>query len=496
MFIHRLVSTGSYYFLSRPRRFGKSLLVSTMEEYFKGNKELFEGLSIYCVEEEWIEYPVIKISFAGNEYSKEGNLENHLDKVLSELEQEYGLEKKYQDPAERLSCLIAGAYKKTGKRVVILIDEYDKPILDAIFSDLEEKNRATLRGLYGPLKECDDYIYFCFVTGITKIDHVNIFSGLNQLEDISRNKDYSSICGITEAELYNEFQCEILELAACNKETEEEAKSHLKRMNDGYHFSKSTEGVYNPFSVFLLFKECDYGQYWFSSATPSFLIKLIKESPLLTLDLINDRNATLSDFTEFDSASGRIIPLLYQSGYITIKSYNREFDYYTLGFPNQEVEKGFLDTLLPCFVNTNGESMGMEVKNIQKAIISNDVDGLMTIISSLVADIPTMIKKDMYENYYLSIMHMIFRLAGFTVMSELQSIYGRSDIVVINASSVFLIELKMDKGKDLETCYKEAFEQIDSKGYEDRYKASGKRIRKIALVFSSLGKGFVGYKEE
>ncbi len=494
-YIIHLVSSGSYYFLSRPRRFGKSLFVSTLEAWFRGRKELFEGLEIAESGMESKVHPVIKLSFAGNEYSLPGKLESHLDYLLSIIEEEYGVVRRNDDPAERLAWIIVSLYRKTGEKVVILVDEYDKPVLDALFSDMEVHNRALLRGLYGPLKECDEYIEFCFITGITKIDHVNIFSGLNQLEDISRNDEYSAVCGITEEELFDVFSSKLYQLAEKNGETIDECRSHLKSMYDGYRFSRNGEGVFNPFSLLLAMKETDYGQYWFMAATPSFLTKLLSRSPSLALDLVNDRKATLSDFTEFDSSSGKILPLLYQSGYITIKEYDREYDCYLLGFPNQEVEKGFLNSLLPEFVSLHGDSMGMEVANLQKAIMSNDLDKLMTIISSLVSDIPTMIQKNMYENYYLSIMHMVFRLVGFSVISELQSIYGRSDLTLANASTVYLIELKMDRGRTLEQCFHDGALQIDAKGYDVRYHACGKRIRKVVIVFSSEGKGVAGYRE-
>ena len=494
-YIDDLVRNGSYYFLFRPRRFGKSLFLSTLEAYFRGRKELFSGLAISNTEKEWTSYPVIKIGFGGSDYSLDGQLEAQIDMILTLTEEEYGIRKRFSNPAQRLTDLICSLHEQSGHGVVILIDEYDKPILDALYGENENRNRAVLRSFYGPLKECDRHIRFCFLTGITRIDHVSIFSGLNQLDDISTSDSYSAICGITEKELVGVFSEELEALAKVKNVTIEDAGARLKTMYDGYCFSKKGEKVFNPFSVLLAFREQDYGQYWFRTATPSSLIRQLEHTPSFALSLIEERDVSVTDFTEFDSSSGKLLPLIYQSGYLTIKGYDPLFDTYRLGFPNQEVEKGFLNALLPEFVSRKNESTGMEVAEIQKAIINDDADRIMSIITSLVSDIPTMIRKDMYENYYLSIIHIIFRLVGFSVISELQSIYGRSDLTLSNSTTVYLIELKMDRGRDPEACYREGFEQIRNKGYATRYLASGRKVRVFTLLFSSEGKGVVGYRE-
>ncbi|MBQ8013732.1 MAG: AAA family ATPase, partial [Treponema sp.] len=271
-YIYELTRTSSPYFLSRPRRFGKSLLLSTLEAYFLGKKDLFKGLAIEKLEKDWVQYPVIKISFGRSSYESHDKLLAVIDNILSEHERFFGFEKKSDDLAVRLDNLIHFACEKTGKQVVILIDEYDKPILDALYTEYEEQNRQELRSFYSPLKDCDQYIRFLFITGITKVSHVNIFSGLNQLNDISLDKKYSSICGVSESELVEYFMPEIEALAEEQEMSIEETKAKLAQMYDGYHFTHNVEGVYNPFCLLKCFSANDFGSYWFESGTPSLLV--------------------------------------------------------------------------------------------------------------------------------------------------------------------------------------------------------------------------------
>ena len=286
-YIYELTCTSSPYFLSRPRRFGKSLLLSTLEAYFLGKKDLFKGLAIEKLEKDWVEYPVIKISFGANSYENNARLKARLNAILTEAEEKYQIQKNSEDAAERLSQIIHSVTKKTGKHVVILIDEYDKPILDALYTEYEEQNRQKLRVFYSPLKDCDQYIRFLFITGITKVSHVNIFSGLNQLNDISLDKKYSSICGISESELGEYFMPEIEALAEEQEMSIEETKAKLAQMYDGYHFTHNVEGVYNPFCLLKCFSDKDFGSYWFESGTPSLLVKTLQNQPLELTTIIN-----------------------------------------------------------------------------------------------------------------------------------------------------------------------------------------------------------------
>ena len=492
--IYQLARSSTPYFLSRPRRFGKSLLLSTFEYYFLGKKDLFKGLAIEKLEKDWIEYPVLKISFGLNSYENNERLKARLNSIVLENEKKFSVKKESDDLAERLANIIRSVYNQTGKQLVILVDEYDKPILDALYSEYEEQNRQLLRSFYSPLKDCDKYIRFLFITGITKVSHINIFSGLNQLDDISLSADYSSICGISESELEEYFLPEIEELANRQEMSLTEVKEKLAQMYDGYHFAHDVEGLYNPFCLLKCFREKDFGSYWFESGTPSFLVKTIQNQPLFLSSLINGKKAREDNFKNYDPDSKNMLPVVYQSGYLTIKGFEKERRIYTLDFPNREVEEGFLNVLLKKFVTLPEDDLGLAIENICQAIEKQNVDQILMIIKAAIVDLPTVVKKDMCENYYESVTHLIFRLTGYRVVSELQSIAGRSDVVVTSKDCVYIFELKMDKGHDFEEVANQALAQIDANGYADRFVVSGKALLKIAVVYSSEGKGIVGWK--
>ena len=493
--IYKLAREGKPYFLSRPRRFGKSLLLSTMEAYFLGKKELFKGLALENLEKEWIEYPVLKISFGRGSYETKDKLLSMIDAMLSENERRFGIEKKSDNPAVRLVNLIETASEQSAcKKVVILIDEYDKPVLDALYTDFEEQNRQELKNFYSPLKDSDKYIRFLFITGITKVSHVNIFSGLNQLNDISLNPNFSTICGVSESELEKYFSPEIQALAEKQEMTVEETKNQLAKMYDGYHFAYESEGVYNPFCLLKCFYEKMFGSYWFESGTPSFLVKTLQNQPLELEHLINGRIATENQFKNYDPDSKNMLAVVYQSGYLTIKGFEKETRFYTLDFPNREVEEGFLNVLLQKFVSVPYDDVGFEINNLRIALKNCNIDKVLSIIKAAIADLPTVVKKNMCENYYESVTHLMFRMTGMRVVSELQSVAGRSDVVVATKDSVFIFELKMDKGRPFEEVAEETLKQIDTNGYCDRFAVSGKKMFKVGVVFSSDGMGMVGWK--
>ena len=493
-FIDKVVREGKPYFLSRPRRFGKSLLLSTMEYFFLGKKELFDGLYISKTEKEWIQYPVIKISFGADNYPDLDCLKSQMNSILSEYEEKYNIEVSDERFAPRLKNLIRLTSEKTGKQVVILIDEYDKPILDALYTEYEEQNRQELRSFYSPLKDCDKYIRFLFITGITKVSHINIFSGLNQLDDISLYEDFSSVCGISESELTEYFTPEIEALAARKRLTFQQTVDKLAEMYDGYHFTHDVEGVYNPFCLLKCFKAKDFGSYWFESGTPSFLVKTLQNQPLVLANFVNGRKAKEDHFKNYDPDSKNMLPVIYQSGYLTIKDFEEETRKYTLDFPNREVREGFLEILLNKFVTVPYDDLGITIDDICDALKARNIDKALSIIKSAIADLPTIVKKDMCENYYESVVHLMFRLTGMRVVSELQSVAGRSDVVVATKDAVFIFELKMDRGQDFESVADTALNQIDENGYADRFAVNGKTMFKIGMVFSSEGKGLVGWK--
>ena len=506
-YVWNLTRLSTPYFLSRPRRFGKSLLLSTMEYYFLGKKKLFEGLAIYEKEKDWTEYPVIKISFGSDNYPDLESLKSQINSILCEYEKKYELEVPDLRSAPRLKNLIKTAFEKTGKQVIILIDEYDKPILDALYTEYEEQNRQELRSFYSPLKDCDKYIRFLFITGITKVSHINIFSGLNQLDDISMNSAYSSICGISESELEKYFLTEIEAIANRKKWPLERVKERLSQMYDGYHFTHDVEGVYNPFCLLKCFKELDFGSYWFESGTLSFLVKTLQNQPFSLSNLVNGRKAREDQFKNYDPDSKNMLPVVYQSGYLTIKDFEEDEEerLFTLDFPNREVEEGFLNVLLKKFVTVPDDDLGLEISNLRTALRDQNVDKALSIIKAAIADLPTVVKKDMCENYYESVTHLMFRMTGMRVVSELQNVAGRSDVVVATKDSVFIFELKMDKGKastddeeknaaELSKIADEALAQIYANGYADRFAVSGKAMFKVGVVFSSEGKGMLGWK--
>ena len=323
---------------------------------------------------------------------------------------------------------------------------------------------------------------------------MNIFSGLNQLDDISLSEDYSSICGISEKELEKYFEPEISALAEKQNLTVQETKNMLALMYDGYHFTYEVEGVYNPFSLFKCFKQKRFDSYWFDTATPTMLIKTLEKKPADLLRYTKPIITLESNFKNYDPENENVLPVFYQSGYLTIKDYNKNSELYTLDIPNREVEKGLYQIVIPKFTSISNDDMGLAIENFRQSLLNNDIDRLMNSLKASIADIPTIIKKDQCENYYQAITHVIFRQTGFNVVSELQNIVGRSDVVVSPQDSVFIFELKMDKGKKFESVANDALAQIDANGYCDRFAVSGKKMYKIGVVFSSKGKGLVGWK--
>ncbi len=376
--IYRLAATGSYYFLSRPRRFGKSLLISTMDAYFSGRRDLFEGLAIEKLEQKWRKHPVLHLDLNTNQYNKSESLEERLDASLKQWEAIYGKDDVKYSLEIRFEFLVQRAYEKTGERVVILVDEYDKPLLHAIGNDeLQEDYRRILKAFYSVLKTQDKYIKFAFLTGVTKFGKVSVFSDLNNLQDISMDEEYSDICGISEKEIHTYFEEPVNSLAVANNTTYEETCAKLKEQYDGYHFEYGTEGVYNPFSLLNTFNKNKFRDYWFETGTPSFLVELLKKTKY-ELSHIQEEEVTSDILNSIDSMSKNPIPVIYQSGYLTIKGYDEEFKTYRLGFPNKEVEQGFINYLLPHYtpLSENESTFSInqfvrEVRNGQPEVVQN-----------------------------------------------------------------------------------------------------------------------------
>lgn len=351
--IYKLVNSGKYFFLSRPRRFGKSLLISTLEAYFSGRKELFEGLAIERLENGWMEYPVLHLDLNTQKYDTSKALLDVLEENLEKWEEIYGSSEKEIGVARRFNGVIERAAEKTGRNVVVLIDEYDKPMLQAIGNEeLMTEYRNTLKAFYGALKSCDRYIRFAIMTGVTKFSKVSVFSDLNNLEDISIDSRFANICGISEDELCSELEEDISLLAENNGITIEETHRELKEWYDGYHFSEDGDDIYNPFSLLNTFVKMKFGSYWFETGTPTFLVELLKTAKY-NLNNLTTEVASSDSLAGIESMYTNPVPILYQSGYLTIKGYNREFRVYNLGFPNKEVEEGFTRFILPLIQGTD-----------------------------------------------------------------------------------------------------------------------------------------------
>lgn len=485
--IYDIVRKGGYYFLSRPRRFGKSLLVSTMEAYFRGRKELFDGLAISQLEKDWMEYPVLHMDFSGKSYSDETVLSKVLDDQLCKWEQEYGCENRSDVPGIRFGNVVEAAFNKTGRQVAILIDEYDKPVIDNLTrEELREPFRSALQGFYSVMKSKDAFIKFGFLTGVTKIGQMSVFSGLNNLNDISRDERYVSICGITETELRQYFDESVEGLALKNKLTKDECYERLARMYDGYHFCEDTIGIYNPFSLLRTFDRQRFGKYWFETGTPSFLVQYLKEGNY-NLDNISKNDVSVEALSGTNYGKPSPITLMYQSGYLTIKGYDERFDTYTLDYPNDEVKAGFLNSLSQYFAPAlaQGEfSVFRFVEDVEKG----DVKSFMTRFTAFLSDNSYEIQGDL-ELYFQNTMSIMFKMMGLYVKTEYQTSNGRIDIVIDSAGYVYIIELKRDQSPEI------ALKQIEDKGYAKPFLASGKPIIKLGINFSSATRTVESWKQ-
>ena len=487
--IYKLATTGSYYFLSRPRRFGKSLLISTMEAYFRGKRELFKGLAIEHLEKDWKEYPILHIDLNSRRYENAESLRLELNKYLEIWERRYGDEFKDRALEERFFQIIAKAYEKTGQRVVILVDEYDKPMLQAIGDEaLQDEYRNTLKAFYSVLKTQDRYIKFAFLTGVTKFGKVSVFSDLNNLDDISMDNRYIDICGITEREMHRYFEESLHELAAGEHLTYEETCDRLRLLYDGYHFEVDTVGLYNPFSLLNTLNKHKFGDYWFETGTPSFLVYLLKQADY-NLNNLQEEMVSADILNSVDSMSKNPIPVIYQSGYLTIKDYDREFKIYRLGFPNKEVENGFIKYLLPLYTPIEENKSVFYIANFISDIERGNPDGFMERLQSLFADSDYKITGKM-EKYFQNSMYLIFKMMGFFTEVERTTSRGRMDIVMKTKDYIYVMALKLDGTAD------EALKQIEDKGYAEPFKTDGRQIYKIGVSFSSETRGIEVWRIE
>ncbi len=499
-YAYNLARFGKPYFLSRPRRFGKSLFLSTLRSYFEGKKDLFTGLALEKLEpllakeqkrEAWPAHPIFYIDFNAGDFSSPEKLEQNISFRLSEWEAEYGAASAARTIADRFYAVIESAFKKTGRQAVLLVDEYDKPLLSAVDNEpLLDSFRSILKSFYGVIKSADSFLRFVFLTGVTRFDKVSIFSDLNSLVDISMDNKFAGICGYSQSELEENFRPEIEALSANKGISKTECADRLKDMYDGYHFTRENLGVYNPFSVMNAFQKMEFGSYWFATGTPTFLVKMMQRTsfPLQALEDGIDVDGASIEGYRLDS--NRPVPMLYQTGYLTIKEYEDDIQAFTLGFPNNEVRYGFFKCLVPYYAGFENGSDSIEIVNFIKEIRGGQPEKFMKRIQAIFAAAPKKTSQKYYELDAQAFFWLIFKLMGQFIQCEVQNGDGRSDAVVWTKDAVYIFEFKLDGSAD------EALSQIESKGYAIPYQADGRSVIKIGASFSSQSKNLAEWKIE
>ena len=480
-YVYRMThSGGCYFFLSRPRRFGKSLLVSTFESYFSGKKELFEGLAIEKLEQKWMEYPVLHFDMSGGKHMEKEQLEDYLSNRLEAEERKWGITHTKRGANDRLTELITTAYEISGKQVVVLIDEYDAPMLDVAHErkTLDEL-RNVMRNFYSPLKMCEPMLRFVFLTGITKFSQVSIFSELNNIKNISLDDEYAGVCGITKEELLTQMSEDIDVLAEALEMTREETIAKLKENYDGYHFSPASPDVFNPYSLLNCFDDKNFGAYWFSSGTPTYLINMLRKFKVLPAKI----GRSLARSSAFDAPTENlktITPLLYQSGYITIKGYDKMSQLFTLDLPNKEIKVGLFESLLPYYLEgMYAEEGDVAIAQMSVLIRQGDMDGALRLLQEFLGTVPYCNNTN-YEGHYQQVLFIIFTLlTHFVVDVEVHTPNGRVDVVMETEDTLYLIELKLNKSAQA------AMQQINLKQYDQRFARCGKPIVKVGVNFDA-----------
>ena len=476
-YIHRLVHADSkYIFLSRPRRFGKSLLTSTLEAYFQGREDLFKDLAMEQLETEWTEYPVLRFDMSLGKHMEKEQLERYLSSQLELMEHKYGILTESPDANIRLTNLIRRAYEQTGRQVVVLIDEYDAPLLDVVH---EEKDlpvlRNIMRNFYSPLKACDPYLRFVFLTGITKFSQLSIFSELNNIKNISMLPEYAAICGITEEEMATQMDEDLDILAGRLNVNRKEVVKKLKDHYDGYHFTWPSPDIYNPFSLLNAFADGRLDSYWFGSGTLTYLIEMLNKFGVLP-SRIGGNEAVAADFDAPTERMQNVTPLLYQSGYVTIKGYDEMFQIYMLDIPNAEVRIGLMRSLIPYYVTRDTQTTNTTVVNLARALVRGDMDGMLRLLQTFLSTVPYCDHTD-YEGHYQQMLYVIFSLLGAYVDVEVRTPMGRVDLVMRTATTLYVVELKLNQSAEA------AMQQIDLKNYPERFALCGLPVVKVGINF-------------
>lgn len=478
-FIHELISGGKYYFLSRPRRFGKSLFISTLQSFFEGRRDLFDDLAISSYPYDWEQYPVMRLNLVNVNTSSLDGLRSTLDAHLAEWEARYDVEENQFDYPQRFYRCIKRAFEKTGKKVVVLIDEYDKPLVASLQNEsLNRQFRDFLKPIYGTLKAADAYIRFAFISGVSRFSRMSIFSDINNLTDISLSEKYAAICGITEEEMKTQCDAGINNLALSIGRDYDSTLQVLKRQYDGYHFTPGCPDIYNPFSLFSAFELKTLDNFWFATGTPTFLVRALRDSDVYLPDLLHDE-ADITELSDIDSYRTSSIGLLFQTGYLTIKGYNPDYETYILGLPNVEVSTGFFKDLLPEYMDMpKGKSL-KEIRAFIKDVRDGDPESFLVRLRSFLADIPYELSKCKPEIYFENNLYIIFKLMGFLVHSEYRTASGRIDLVVETDRFRYVMELKLNDTAE------NAMNQIESKDYLVPFLCDGRKTFKMGVSFSS-----------
>ena len=478
-YIYRMTHTsGKYFFLSRPRRFGKSLLVSTMQSYFEGKKELFKGLAIEKLEKDWTEYPVLHFDMSGGKHMEPEQLELYLGYILKDQEKKWGINEPRIGANNRLIDLINTAYEKSGKQVVVLIDEYDAPMLD-VAHEKEQLDvlRNIMRNFYSPLKYSEAKLRFVFLTGITKFSQVSIFSELNNITNVSMDDEYAGICGITKEELVAEMHEDIQQMADVLGLSYDKTLEKLKENYDGYHFAWPSSDIFNPYSLLTCFSKRKVDSYWFGSGTPTYLLNMMRKYDFTPIDLGEQMDASKDDFDAATETMTTIMPLLYQSGYITIKNYDPETELYTLALPNKEVRIGLYRSMLPHYLAAKSAMCNTTVAKMSALINKGNMDGALQLLKTFWETVPYCDNTD-YEGHYQQTMYIIFALlTNFRILVEQHTFRGRTDITMETKDTIYVIELKFNKSAQ------EALDQINNKHYADAFALRGKTVEKIGMNF-------------
>ena len=476
--IYKLADLGKYYFLSRPRRFGKSLLISTLEAYFQGKKELFGGLALERLETEWKSYPVLHLDLNVDKYSTPDNLDQVLNEALAQWEKVYGSNPNEATLSLRFKGIIRRAFEQTGKQVVVLVDEYDKPLLSTIdCKELHDAYRSTLKAFFGVLKSQDPYIRFAFLTGVSRFSHVSIFSDLNNLQDISLIPDYADICGISEKELHEYFEESLQELASANGMTYEQVCEKLRGQYDGYHFYPNSVGIYNPFSLLNTFQYKLFQDYWFRTGTPTFLVKLLQQNDY-DLKALKGLYVDDSALQSVDEDYADPIPVLFQTGYLTFSGYDLEMGY-RLDFPNQEVERGFFNFLLPYYTSVLKSGVKSYLNKLTAAVRQGKPNDLLRTLQTMLAGKPYMLAGGDKEVHFQNTLYLIFTMLGYNVQVEQATSQGRMDVTIQTPDYVYIFELKLDKSAE------EALQQIKNSQYARPFQTDSRKVFLIGANFSS-----------